>query len=45
MPTVEANGITIYYEVHGTGERLVIIAGLSIDLTALEGIVSQLSQR
>jgi len=45
MPTVEVNGITIYYEVHGIGEPLVIIAGLSIDLTALEGFVSQLSQR
>jgi pimeloyl-ACP methyl ester carboxylesterase len=45
MPTIEANGITIYYEAHGTGEPLVMIAGLSIDLTALEGIVSRLSQR
>ena len=45
MPTVEASGITIYYEVHGTGEPFVLIAGLLIDLTALEGIVSQLSQR
>lgn len=39
------NGITIYYEVHGTGESLVIIAGLSIDITALESIISQLSHR
>ena len=45
MPTVKVNGIKLYYEVHGTGEALVIIAGLSMDLTALEGIVSQLSQR
>jgi len=45
MPTVKVNDINLYYEVHGTGEPLVIIAGLSIDLTALEGIVSQLAQR
>ena len=45
MPTVEVNGIRIYYEAHGKGEPLVIIAGLSIDLTALEGVVSQLSER
>jgi pimeloyl-ACP methyl ester carboxylesterase len=45
MPTVEVNGITIYYEVHGTGEPLVIIVGLSVDLTTIQEIVSQLSQR
>jgi pimeloyl-ACP methyl ester carboxylesterase len=45
MPTIEVNGITIYYEVHGADEPLVIIAGLSMDLTALEDIVSQLSRR
>jgi pimeloyl-ACP methyl ester carboxylesterase len=45
MPTIEVNGITIYYEVHGADEPLVIIAGLSVDLTALEDIVSQLSRR
>ncbi len=45
MPTLRANGINIYYEIHGEGEPLVVIAGLSMDLTALEGIVSELSRR
>ena len=29
MPKVSANGIEIYYEIHGTGHPLVLIAGLS----------------
>jgi pimeloyl-ACP methyl ester carboxylesterase len=45
MPTVETNGIHVYYEIRGEGERLLIIGGLSIDLTALEGIISGLAQR
>lgn len=31
MPKVHANGIDIYYEVHGQGEPLVLIAGLGYD--------------
>lgn len=31
MPKVRANGIDIYYESHGTGEPLVLIAGLGYD--------------
>jgi 3-oxoadipate enol-lactonase len=45
MPTVEANGIHIYYEIRGEGERLLIIGGLSMDLTALRGIAPGLAQR
>jgi 3-oxoadipate enol-lactonase len=45
VPSVEANGISIYYEIHGEGAPLVIIAGLSMDLTALDSIVSRLSQK
>lgn len=45
MPTAEANGINIYYEIHGNGEHLIIIAGLSIDLTALNSMVSELSKK
>lgn len=45
MPTIQANGINIYYEVHGEGEPLVMIAGLSIDLTALDSIISEISKR
>lgn len=31
MPKTEVNGINIYYEVHGAGEPLVLIAGLGYD--------------
>jgi 3-oxoadipate enol-lactonase len=34
MPTVEANGQTLYYEVHGKGEPLLCIMGLSADILA-----------
>jgi 3-oxoadipate enol-lactonase len=34
MPTVEANGQTLYYEVHGDGEPLVCVMGLSADVLA-----------
>jgi len=44
VPLVEANGIHLYCEIHGEGEPLVVIPGLSIDVTALEKIVSELSK-
>jgi 3-oxoadipate enol-lactonase len=31
MPTVQANGIEIYYEVQGSGEPLVMIRNLAAD--------------
>lgn len=31
MPTVVTNGINLYYELHGSGEPLVLIAGLGYD--------------
>ncbi|HZU14717.1 MAG TPA: alpha/beta hydrolase [Chloroflexota bacterium] len=34
MPTVEANGITLNYEIHGEGEPLLLINGLADDLTS-----------
>ena len=34
MPTVKVNDINIYYEIHGEGEPLVLILGLSVDLTS-----------
>jgi pimeloyl-ACP methyl ester carboxylesterase len=34
MPTVEANGQTLYYEDHGEGEPLVCLMGLSADVLA-----------
>ena len=34
MPTVEANGQTLYYEEHGGGEPLVCVMGLAADIQA-----------
>ena len=34
MPTIEANGQTIYYEVHGEGEPLFCVMGLAADTLA-----------
>ena len=32
MPKIEANGVTLYYEHQGTGERLLVISGTGGDL-------------
>jgi 3-oxoadipate enol-lactonase len=34
MPTIEANGQTLYYEVHGEGEPLLCVMGLAADTVA-----------
>ena len=34
MPTIEANGQTLYYEVHGEGDPLLCVMGLSADTVA-----------
>lgn len=32
MPTLSSNGITLYYEIHGSGDPLILINGLGYDL-------------
>jgi 3-oxoadipate enol-lactonase len=34
MPTIQANGQTLYYEVHGEGEPLLLVMGLAADTMA-----------
>jgi 3-oxoadipate enol-lactonase len=34
MPTIEANGQTLYYEVHGEGDPLLLVMGLAADTMA-----------
>jgi pimeloyl-ACP methyl ester carboxylesterase len=34
MPVTEANGVTLYYEIHGDGEPLVLVHGSWVDATA-----------
>jgi hypothetical protein len=38
MPTVEANGIDIYYETQGEGEPLVLIPYLAADQACYEDV-------
>ncbi len=45
MPKIDANGITIYYEIHGSGEPLVLIAGLGYDHWMWHRMIPGLAER
>jgi 3-oxoadipate enol-lactonase len=45
MPIVRVNDIDVYYEIHGKGELVVLIAGLNSDHTLYRGILPQLATR
>src|SRR5579884_503569 len=47
MPTARVNDIMIYYEIHGEGEPVLLIAGLNSDHTFYQraGIISRLAER
>jgi pimeloyl-ACP methyl ester carboxylesterase len=45
MPTLKVNDITIYYEIHGQGEPVVLIAGLNSDHTLYRQIIPRLAER
>jgi 3-oxoadipate enol-lactonase len=45
MPTTEANGQTLYYEVHGEGEPLLCVMGLACDTLAWTLQVPAFSER
>lgn len=45
MPTVQAHGITLYYEARGTGDPLLLIGGSGADLTLFSGVISGLAER
>src|SRR5512146_1889888 len=45
MPTAKVNDITMYYEIQGEGEPLVLIAGLRLDIAEYNGIDSWLAQK
>lgn len=44
MPAVRVNDIDMYYEIHGEGEPVVLIAGLNCDHTLFRGIIPQLAE-
>jgi len=45
MPSTTVNGIDLYYECHGKGKPLMLIAGLASDSQSWQPIVEDLSQR
>ncbi len=45
MPRVRVNGISIYYEVFGSGKPLIFIPGFSTDITRYSWIIGRLSKR
>jgi pimeloyl-ACP methyl ester carboxylesterase len=45
MPKIKVNDISMYYEIHGTGEPLVLIAGFSADNTTWTPALEILKQR
>ncbi len=45
MPTIRVNNIDMYYEIHGEGEPVVLIAGLNSDHTLYRGIFPHLAAR
>ena len=44
MPTVQTNGISIYYEVHGQGQPLVLISGLGYGLWQWQRMIPGLAE-
>lgn len=44
MPLIKVNDIDIYYEQYGSGDDLVLVAGLSSDITAWGSILDDLSK-
>jgi 3-oxoadipate enol-lactonase len=45
MPTVHVNSVGLYYETHGSGPTLVLIAGLNSDHTLFRAFIPQLVKR
>jgi 3-oxoadipate enol-lactonase len=45
MPTVKVNDLHMYYEIHGEGELLVLIAGLGTDLSECDAIIGWLAKK
>ncbi|QLH35309.1 MAG: hypothetical protein HWD61_03420 [Parachlamydiaceae bacterium] len=42
MPFLQLNENNLYYEIHGRGEPLVLVAGLTCDLNFWSGILDEL---
>lgn len=45
MPSARINGVELYYEIHGTGPPLMLVAGLASDSQSWQPVVAGLSQK
>lgn len=45
MPTVQANDIAVYYEIHGAGEPLALIVGMTTDISEWGPVIAGLAAR
>jgi pimeloyl-ACP methyl ester carboxylesterase len=45
MPKIKVDGISLYYEVRGNGQPVLLIAGLGSDVSSWAGVVDKLSAR
>lgn len=45
MPSATINGVELYYEIHGSGPPLMLVAGLASDSQSWQPVVAGLSQR
>lgn len=45
VPMAFVNGLNLHYEVRGQGEPLLLIPGLSTDITAYRGVIDGLAPR
>ncbi len=45
MGTIETNGVEIYYEIHGSGPTLVLVAGLASDSQSWLPVLGELARR
>ena len=44
MPNIQVNNVSLYYEIHGTGEPLMLVAGLGSDSQSWQPVMEELSR-
>ena len=44
MPNIQVDNVSLYYEIHGTGEPLMLVAGLGSDSQSWQPVIEELSR-
>lgn len=44
MPNIQVNNVSLYYEIYGTGEPLMLVAGLGSDSQSWQPVIKELSR-